>query len=333
MDIEKQMVLVVDDTIENIDVIVELLKDQYKVKVATNGVKALKVVDSKPPDLILLDIMMPEMDGYEVIKKLKANPLTKEIPVIFLTGKTEVADETKGFELGAVDYISKPFNSSVVKARVNTHMELVSQRKKTEQLLENILPQKVISDLKETGSSKPDLFQNVSILFSDFVGFTDLSSGIDPETLISELSDIFTAFDEIIEKNGCERIKTIGDAYLAVCGMPNEDPDHAINLVNAALEIVDYLKKRNSSSKLQWKNRIGIHSGPVVGGIVGVKKYLYDIFGDAVNTASRAETASEPLKITVTQSTFDLLSDTFKSTPRGPIELKGKGEVELYFVE
>lgn len=333
MDIEKQTVLVVDDATENIDVVVGLLKDTYKVKAATNGMKAVKIVESKPPDLILLDIMMPEMDGYEVIDNLKKNPSTRDIPVIFLTGKTEVADETKGFELGAVDYISKPFNPSVVKARVKTHMELVQQRKKTEDLLGNILPEKVISDLKEAGSSKPELFKNVTVLFSDFVGFTDLSSGVDPETLISELSDIFTAFDEIIEKNGCERIKTIGDAYLAVCGMPNEDPDHAKNMTQAALEMVDYLKQRNSLEKLQWKNRIGLHSGPVVGGIVGVKKYLYDIFGDTVNTASRAETASETLRITVTESTYVLISDDFKFTPRGPIDLKGKGELELFFVE
>ena len=115
--------------------------------------------------------------------------------------------------------------------------------------------------------------------------------------------------------------------------MPNEDPDHAKNIVKAATEMIEYLKERNSSSKLTWKNRIGIHSGPVVGGIVGVKKYLYDIFGDAVNTASRAETASESLKITITQPTYDLISDTVNCLPRGPIDLKGKGEMNLYFLE
>ena len=333
MDIEKQTVLVVDDATENIDVIVGLLKDQYRVKAAINGIKALKIVDKNPPDLILLDIMMPEMDGYEVITNLKSNASTREIPVIFLTGKTEVSDETKGFELGAIDYISKPFNPAVVKARVNTHMELVLQRKKTEQLLANILPEKVIQELKETGGSKPDLFENVSVLFSDFVDFTDISSGITPELLISELSDIFTKFDEIIEANNCERIKTIGDAYLAVSGMPNEDPYHAKNIVKAAKEMVDYLKERNATSELIWKTRIGIHSGPIVAGIVGTKKYLYDIFGDSVNTASRVETASEPMKISISQSTYELVSDSFTLTPRGPIELKGKGELNLYFVD
>ena len=333
MDNEKRTVLVVDDATENIDVIVGLLKERYRVKAAVNGMKALKIVDSKPPDLILLDIMMPEMDGHEVIRRLKANPATSDIPVIFLTGKTDAADETKGFELGAVDYISKPFNPSVVQARVDTQMELVERRKETERLLANTLPEKVIIDLKESGSSKPELFPDVSVLFSDFVDFTRISSEMAPEALIAELSEIFTAFDEIIERRGCERIKTIGDAYLAVCGMPDAAPDHAEKLLRAALEMTEYLKTRNASSDIQWKTRIGIHSGPVVGGIVGVKKYLYDIFGDTVNTASRIETASEPMRVTVSETTRQLAGDSFSYIPRGPVELKGKGAMNLFFAD
>ena len=333
MNTEKQTVLVVDDATENIDVIVSLLKEQYKVKAAVNGMKALKIVEKNMPDLILLDIMMPEMDGHEVIKRLKSNPATCDIPVIFLTGKTEATDETRGFELGAVDYILKPFNPSVVKARVDTQMELVLRRNETEQLLNNILPEKVIKDLKESGKSKPQLFSDVTVLFSDFINFTDFSAKTDPETLINELSDIFTAFDDLIEQHHCERIKTIGDAYLAVCGMPDEDPEHASNLIKAALGMIDYLKQRNSVSKIKWQTRIGIHSGPVVGGIVGVKKYIYDIFGDTVNTASRVECASEAMRVSVSQTTYDLVADSFKFIPRGLIELKGKGSVNLFFIE
>lgn len=332
MNNEKKTILVVDDATENIDVIVGLLKEQYRVKAATNGTKALKIVNSNPPDLILLDIMMPGMDGYEVITILKSQIATKDIPVIFLTGKSGADDETKGFEMGAVDYISKPFNPSIVKARVNTQIELMTQRQKTEELLANILPEKVISDLKEKGRSEPHLFKNVTVLFSDFVDFTKFSTTISPKTLINELSDIFTAFDEIIEKHNCERIKTIGDAYMAVCGMPNEDSAHAKNIVMAALEMREYLKQRNTVSKYIWENRIGIHSGPVVGGIVGVKKYLYDIFGDTVNTASRVETASEAMHITVSQSTHDLISDYFELSSKRLVKLKGKKDMNLYFV-
>jgi len=332
MNNEKMTVLVVDDATENIDVIVGLLKQQYKVKASTNGIKALKIINSKPPDLVLLDIMMPEMDGYEVIKAMKQNPATSDIPVIFLTGKSEASDETTGFELGAVDYISKPFNPSVVKARVQTHLDLVRQRRKTEILLASILPEKVINDLKIIGSSKPDVFDNVSVLFSDFINFTDMSALLTPDILIKELSDIFTAFDNIMEKNSCERIKTIGDAYLSVCGMPEPNEKHAFNLVNAAKEMIEFLNNKNSSADIIWKCRIGIHSGPVVGGIVGIKKYLYDIFGDTVNTASRIEGASQSMKISISETTYNLIADSIPCTPRGPIPLKGKGEIALYFV-
>ena len=333
MNNEKMTVLVVDDATENIDVIVGLLKEHYKVKAATNGLKALKIITSKPPDLVLLDIMMPEMDGYEVIKNIKKNPMTADIPVIFLTGKTDVSDETTGFELGAVDYISKPFNPLVVKARVKTHLELVKQRRKTETLLASILPEKVINDLKSVGFSKPDVFENVSVLFSDFVGFTDMSTTMKPEILINELSEIFTEFDSIIEKNQCERIKTIGDAYLAVCGMPIQNPNHAEFMTKSALKMLQYLEERNKSSDIHWQCRIGIHSGSVVGGIVGVKKYIYDIFGDTVNTASRIEGASEAMKLSVSHTTYKLIKDKFKCIPRGLILLKGKGDTALYFVE
>lgn len=329
---EQQRILVVDDERFNINVLVDLLKDEYKMMAAKDGAMALKAVGVNPPDLILLDIMMPEMDGFEVIQKLKSNPETANIPVIFLTAKTEAADETKGFELGAVDYIAKPFNPAVVQARVRTQLELIEQKRKTEDLLESILPKKVIRDLQTTGMSKPDSFKDVTILFSDFVDFTENSAKMTPEALIGELSEIFSAFDEIIEKNNCERIKTIGDAYMAVCGMPEKDPEHAQNIINAALEFIEYLKQRNSSSQYHWENRIGINSGALVGGIVGTKKYIYDIFGDSVNLAARLEQNSEPLKILVSEATFALAKDNFSFEEEQNIELKGKGNVKVRFV-
>ena len=332
MEQKQQTVLVVDDSPEILSVITGLLKEEHKVKVARSGAKALEIVNRSIPDLILLDITMPEMNGFEVIVALKKNPTTKDIPVIFLTALTEVEDETKGFTLGAVDYISKPFNPHIVKARVSTHLELIRQRRITEELLENILPKKVIIELKATGHSMPISFENVTIFFSDMVNFTNMSAGMSPELLIKELSTIFTTFDEIIENNRCERIKTIGDAYLAVCGLPNSDSNHAVNITHSALECLEYLKERNSLSKWNWEARIGVHSGSVVGGIVGTKKYVYDVFGDTVNTASRVETASEPMRLTVSDSTYQLIKDKFVTESRGVVNLKGKGLIPLYFV-
>jgi class 3 adenylate cyclase len=210
--------------------------------------------------------------------------------------------------------------------------DLITQEKtRSENLVRNILPYKIADDLKRFGRTEPEIFENVTVYFSDVVGFTKLSSTIEPKTLISELNEMFTVFDNIMENYHCERIKTIGDAYLAVCGMPVADKYHAQNMVNAALEIRDYISGEQKSD-IDWKIRIGIHSGKVVGGVVGIKKYIYDIFGDTINTASRMESNSEPLKINVSEVTYNLLKNEFNFTERKPLEVKGKGVMKMYFV-
>ena len=203
------------------------------------------------------------------------------------------------------------------------------ERHKSEELLLNILPEEVAHELKETGVSATKLYGHVSVLFTDFVNFTGLSEQLGPMGLIVELNKEFTVFDAIMKKHGLEKIKTIGDAYLAVCGLPQEDEQHATKVVNAALEIVQSLKDRNSVFDV----RIGINSGQVVAGIVGVKKYAFDIWGDTVNTAARMEQNSESGKINISGSTYELVKDKFTFMSRGKIEAKNKGFIEMYFVE
>lgn len=217
---------------------------------------------------------------------------------------------------------------------LTTANEIITvEKNKSEKLLLNVLPLKVAAELKEFGKSEPQLFENVSVFFSDMVSFTALSTKIEPKRLISELNEIFTAFDEIMDNNACERIKTIGDAYLAVCGMPMPNKNHALHLATAATEILRYLRQRNESTELQWQVRIGIHSGSLVGGIVGIKKYIYDVFGDTINTASRMESNSGPMKINVSEITRNLLGDRFRFMDRGEIDVKGKGTMKMYFME
>jgi len=211
--------------------------------------------------------------------------------------------------------------------------ELALAKEKTEELLLNTLPLKVVNELKENGKSEPESFENVTVYFSDIVGFTNISSTLDPKTLIHELNEIFTAFDDIMTKNDCERIKTIGDAYLAVSGMPKENIHHAENMMNAAIEIRDFLEKRNLNSKVEWKTRIGIHTGKVVGGIVGVRKYIYDVFGDTINTASRMESNSEPMRINVSETTYAILKDKYNFIEREIITVKGKGSMQMFFLD
>lgn len=206
------------------------------------------------------------------------------------------------------------------------------ERQRSEKLLLNILPMRIAEELKETGKSSPESFKNVSVCFSDIVGFTKMSSVIEPSELISELNEIFTAFDRIITKNGCERIKTIGDAYLCVCGMPIPNENHVFNIAKSALEILAYLRQRNSNSQHKWEIRLGIHSGAVVGGVVGVEKYIYDVFGDTINTASRMEAHSEPMKINVSEVSYNLLKGKYIFKERSPLEVKGKGLMKMYFL-
>ncbi len=216
---------------------------------------------------------------------------------------------------------------------------ILIEKDKNERLLLNILPVKVVNDLKEKGKSDPQKFDDVTVYFSDIVGFTQISSVLDPKELIQELNDIYTAFDEIMVRYDCERIKTIGDAYLAVCGMPQKNNSHAEMMLRASMDVIQFIKNRNKTSKLKWTMRIGMHSGIVVGGIVGVKKYIYDVFGDTINTASRMERNSVPMRINISEETYLLIRDTeFTKTnkiafeKRDPIQVKGKGTMIMYFV-
>ena len=211
--------------------------------------------------------------------------------------------------------------------------ELEQAQAKSDSLLLNILPAKIVADLKETGTTTPEQFDHVTVLFSDIVGFTEASRQLAPEVLINELNDLFTAFDTIIEQYECERIKTIGDAYLCVCGMPNPHPRHAEQILEAALEMMAYLRHRNATHPYSWQMRVGVHSGSVVGGVVGTKKYIYDVFGDTINTSFRMEEHSRPMRINVSETTYQLTEDRFLFAERDPVPVKGIGEITMYFLK
>ena len=201
-------------------------------------------------------------------------------------------------------------------------------QQRSETLLLNILPAEVAEELKQTGGAVAKQFNNVTVLFTDFVNFTGISEQLSPTELVAEIHRNFTAFDDIMEKHGLEKIKTIGDAYLAVCGLPHDTADHAQRVVNAAKDIVVFME--NNRNKFQV--RIGINSGTVVAGIVGVKKYAYDIWGDTVNTAARMEQHSEANKINISETTYALVKDNFTCEYRGKVEAKNKGMIDMYFV-
>jgi class 3 adenylate cyclase len=213
------------------------------------------------------------------------------------------------------------------------HEELKAEKKKSDDLLHNILPEEVADELKQRGTSSAKFFDHVTVLFTDFVNFTKAGERMSPQELVDELNTCFKAFDEIISKYNIEKIKTIGDAYLAVSGLPVADEEHALKATDAALQIQHYmLNRRKEFGDKTFEVRIGIHSGSVVAGIVGVKKFAYDIWGDTVNTAARMEQNSEPGKINISQTTYELIKDHFNCTYRGEISAKNKGDLSMYFV-
>jgi class 3 adenylate cyclase len=215
--------------------------------------------------------------------------------------------------------------------------QVEEEKKKSDELLLNILPEEVAEELKVKGAAEAKMINDATVLFTDFKDFTQIAEKFTPQKLVSEIHQCFSAFDRIMQKYGVEKIKTIGDSYMAAGGIPTPNSTHAIDVVRAALEIQAFMKdhkeKKEALGELFFEIRIGIHTGPVVAGIVGVKKYSYDIWGDTVNTASRMETSGERGCVNISGATYELVKNTFTCTYRGKIDAKNKGMIDMYFVE
>jgi class 3 adenylate cyclase len=252
------------------------------------------------------------------------------------TRPTEFAGETcliaEGRDIGKQREAEALLDSYSRMAEKNAR-QLKREQQRTEKLLLNIMPQSVYDEFREIGTSTPHRFDAATVLMLDFVNFTEMSVSRDPNALIGELNDIYSAFDRIIELHGCERIKTIGDAYVAVSGMGEGGVDHAANVARAALRMRRYIAKRNKGSTCQWHCRIGIATGPVIGAIVGIQKYVYDIFGPAVNLAARLEQSARPMEIVLSPVTRTAIAEEFVVRELGASRLKGFGDVVLTLLE
>ena len=481
--INKGVIVIVDDKPTNLGVLFDFLSDSgFKVLVAQDGESAIEKVNYGHPDLILLDVMMPGIDGFETCRRLKANPSTHDIPVIFMTALSDTVDKVKGFSLGAVDYVTKPVQQEEVKARVTTHLtirnlqkkleeknlqlqqeikekqqaeekyrsifenategifqittegryitanpalarilgyespeELMTQvtniiqqlyvesamredlntllqrydivsdvesqvyrqegtkiwiseniravrdaedvllyyegtvaditdRRKTESalrharqqselLLLNTLPQVIAERLKKGQRTIADSFDEVTVMFVDLVDFTKFSAQTSPTKLVEILNAIFSKFDKLAEQHKVEKIKTIGDAYMVVAGLPTPREDHAQAIAQMALDMQKAIADYNAETNQAFKIRIGINSGPVVAGVIGIKKFSYDLWGDTVNMASRMESLGKPGYIQVTLATYQRLKEQYRFEKLPPLQVKGKGEMTPYLLK
>ncbi|PID62653.1 MAG: hypothetical protein CR986_00835 [Ignavibacteriae bacterium] len=230
-------------------------------------------------------------------------------------------------------YQVKKRNEALMAMVKDRTKELQREKNKSDELLLNILPASLVAELKVSGKVRPRRFNNVSIMFTDFKAFTYTTSVLPPEELVNELNEIFKGFDSIVSKYGLEKLKTIGDSYMAVCGIPTEIKNHAINTVKTAFLFQSMIKERNKTSPIKWEMRLGIHSGSVVAGVVGTKKFTYDIWGDTVNIASRMESAGEAGEINISGYTYMLVRDFFECEYRGKVAIKGKGNIDMYYVK
>ncbi len=361
IDSAKASILVVDDTHDNLRLLVGMLSKQgYLVRPAPSGALALITAQADPPDLILLDIKMPDKDGYHVCQELKTNSQTSEIPVIFISALDEVLDKVKAFAVGGVDYITKPFQFEEVVARIenqltirNLQRQLKAQnaqlqqeiqertlveealrveQKKSEQLLLNILPKAIADQLKQNQGVVAERFDEATVLFADLVNFTPLAAHVPPLELVSSLNQIFSEFDQLAYKYGVEKIKTIGDAYMVAGGLPVPRPDHAEAIAEMALDMQAAISRFQAKQDEPFQIRIGIHTGPVVAGVIGVTKFSYDLWGDTVNTAARMESHGLADAIQVTAQTYERLSSQYLFQERGLISVKGKGEMRAYLL-
>jgi adenylate cyclase len=347
-------ILIVDDQEANVLLLEQMLRGAgYDSITSTRDpAEACTLHLENRYDLILLDLRMPGMDGFQVMERLKEIETDGYLPVLVITA--EPGHKLRALNAGARDFISKPLEMAEVLARVHNMLEVrllhletkrldervVAEQKVSERLLLNVLPPSIAERLKgrpeiiadSFSEVIADSFSDVTVLFADIVGFTKFSTGVNPEQLVALLNEIFTDYDSIADNRGLEKIKSIGDAYMAAAGLPVPVDDHAVRAAHTALDMLDALARFNERSGCNFQMRIGINSGAVVAGVIGKRKFIYDLWGAAVNTASRMESHGVAGRVQISEATRARLGEPFLFEERGAIKVKDMGELRTWFL-
>jgi adenylate cyclase len=348
MESEAPRILIVDDNDDNRYTLQLLLETDGHEQVvsAAGGKEAIELLGKQKFNLVLLDVMMPDLNGDEVLAIIKENPATRDIPVVMISSDTDIERVSKCIEIGADDYLAKPFNSVILRARIGAalrrtslraleidHVARIEQEKRhTENLLRNILPPEIANRLSGGTKAIADNIDDATIIFADVVGFGKITSRMKAYEIVGCLNLLFTEFDKLADAVGVEKIKTIGDNYMAVAGVPTPRLGHAQTATKLALDMVAAASRLRMRLPAPFPIRVGVHSGPVMAGIIGTRKFAYDVWGDTVNIASRLEGASQPNRVLISAATASQLNGEFKLEGPHKIETKEQREVETFFV-
>jgi len=334
-----------DEKIIALDISNTLRRLGYGISgIASSGREIFNLLERSVPDMIMMDIMLDgDMTGIEAASIISEK---YSVPVVFLTALTDEATLEKAKTANSYGYILKPYDDkslhsaiemALYKYKVEKELlvktkQLEEEKKRTDSLLKNILPEEIVHEIKTKGTVNPRFYDEVSILFTEFSGFDLITSRVEPNLLLKELNEVFDNFDAIVQKHKLEKLKTIGDSYMIAAGVPQKIENQAENILRAAIEMRDYILQRNNEKEIKLEMKTGIHTGPVVAGIVGMRKFTFDVWGDTVNIASRMTSGCEPHKINISGETYNLIRDKFECVYRGKLNAKGKGEIDMFFV-
>ena len=338
-------VLVIDDHESNRFLLQDILTlAGHEVETAPSGAAGLAHLEASPVDIVLLDLLMPGMNGLEVLLALRARPQLAEVPVVVLSGVDNSDMIGQCLAAGAQDFIRKPFDATILRARIAATLErkrlrdrerlylaeIQGEKQRAEALLDNILPRAIAERLGRGERTVADRMDEVTVLFADLVGFTTIAAQLPAANLVADLDRIVSLFDDLAAGTSVEKIKTVGDAYLAVAGVPEPRPDHADAAAALALRMAETLAATAPLLHARYQLRIGLHSGPVLAGVIGRRKFSYDVWGDTVNIASRLQTLCVPGQVTLSQATRAALSPGFRTEPLGRVEIRGRGVFDTH---